>query len=307
MTHDPAVTRPRVWLPFLVVVLIWGSTWIVIRDQLGSGAVQVPPSWSVSYRFFVAGLALAVVAAVRRERVAVTRGFLGFAGALALLQFVLNFNFVYRAEAHITSGLVAVVFALLVVPNAVLGRVVLKQPVSGRFVAGSAVAASGVALLFVHELRADPGGARETLAGIALTGCAILSASGANVMQATDRARRYPMVATLAAAMLMGSAMDAAFALVTVGPPVIDPRPAYLAGVLYLGLIGSSLAFTLYFRIIRAIGPAKAAYNGVMVPVVAMALSTLFEGYRWSVLAGAGAALAMTGLVIALSARRPAR
>ncbi len=306
MTSDPAVARPRVWLPFLVVVLIWGSTWIVIRDQLGSGGVTVPPSWSVSYRFLVAGLALGAVAIVRRERVAWTRDFLGFAAALALLQFVLNFNFVYRAEAHITSGLVAVVFALLVVPNAVLARLFLKQRVSARFVAGSAVAAAGVALLFVHEARADPGAVGATLTGIALTGCAILSASCANVMQATARARRHAMVPTLAVAMLMGSAMDAAFALATVGPPVIDPRPAYLAGVLYLGFVGSSLAFTLYFRIIRAIGPAKAAYNGVMVPVVAMALSTLFEGYRWSALAAAGALLAMAGLVIALSARRPA-
>lgn len=307
MTHDPAVTRPRVWLPFLTVVLIWGSTWIVIRDQLGAGAAGVPPSWSVSYRFLVAGLTLAAIALVRREKVAVTRGFLGFAAVLALAQFVLNFNFVYRAESHITSGLVAVVFALLIVPNAVLARVFLGQRVGGRFLAGSAVAIAGVVLLFVHEARADPSGPGATLIGIGLTACAILSASTANVMQATERARRYPMIPMLATAMLMGAAMDAAFAFATVGPPVIDPRPAYLAGVLYLGLVGSSLAFTLYFRIIRAIGPAKAAYNGVMVPVVAMALSTLFEGYRWSALPAAGAALAMVGLVIALSARRPAR
>jgi drug/metabolite transporter (DMT)-like permease len=307
MTHDPAVTRPRVWLPFLTVVLIWGSTWIVIRDQLGAGAAGVPPSWSVSYRFLVAGLALAAIALARRERVAVTKGFLGFAAVLALAQFVLNFNFVYRAEGHITSGLVAVVFALLIVPNAVLARVFLGQRAGGRFLAGSAVAIAGVVLLFVHEARADPSGPGATLVGIGLTACAIVSASVANVMQATERARRHPMIPMLATAMLMGSAMDAAFAFATVGPPVIDPRPAYLAGVLYLGLVGSSLAFTLYFRIIRAIGPAKAAYNGVMVPVVAMALSTLFEGYRWSALPAAGAALAMMGLVIALSARRPAR
>jgi drug/metabolite transporter (DMT)-like permease len=304
MTHEPAIARPRVWLPFLTVVLIWGSTWIVIRDQLGAGGVRVPPSWSVSYRFLVAGIALTTVALARRERVAVTPGFLGFAALLALAQFVLNFNFVYRAEGHITSGLVAVVFALLIVPNAVLARIFLGQRVGGRFLAGSAVAIAGVVLLFVHEARADPSGPGATLLGIALTGGAILSASSANVMQATERARRYPMVPTLATAMLMGAAMNAAFAIATVGAPVIDLRPAYLAGVLYLGLVGSSLAFTLYFGLIRAIGPAKAAYNGVMVPVVAMALSTLFEGYRWSALPAAGAALAIVGLVIALSARR---
>ena len=139
-------------------------------------------------------------------------------------------NFVYRAEGHITSGLVAVVFALLIVPNAVLARIFLGQRVGGRFLAGSAVAIAGVVLLFVHEARADPSGPGATLLGIALTGGAILSASSANVMQATERARRYPMVPTLATAMLMGAAMNAAFALATVGPPVIDLRPAYQIG-----------------------------------------------------------------------------
>ena len=72
-------------------------------------------------------------------------------------------------------------------------------------------------------------------------------------------------------------------------------------------MFASALAFPLYFGVIRAIGPAKAAYSSVMVPVIAMLLSTLFEGYRWSALAVAGAVLAIAGLVIALRARRPTR
>jgi drug/metabolite transporter (DMT)-like permease len=113
------------------------------------------------------------------------------------------------------------------------------------------------------------------------------------------------MVPTLATAMLIGAALDAAWAWITTGPPVIEPRWSYLAGVLYLGVVASSLAFTLYFRIIRTIGPAKAAYNSVIVPVIAMLLSTVFEDYRWTPLAAAGGVLAGIGLVVALSARRP--
>lgn len=104
-----------------------------------------------------------------------------------------------------------------------------------------------------------------------------------------------------------GAAIDALWAWITVGPPVFDARIGYVAGVLYLGLAASALAFTLYFGVIRAIGPAKAAYSSVIVPVIAMLLSTLFEGYRWSWLAALGAALAMFGLVLALRARRPNR
>ena len=299
----PASTRAAILIPFAIVTLIWGSTWLVIRDQLG----VVPASWSVAYRFLVAGTALTIWAIVKRERFAFdVRGWM-FIAALGAAQFVLNFNFVYRAEQFVTSGLVAVVFALLLVPNALFARIFLGQRLGRQLMLGSLVAMAGVTLLFLHEARSDPRGTATALTGIAFTFCGVLSASAANVMQATETAKRYPMIATLALAMLFGAAIDASYAWITTGPPVFDMRAAYVAGILYLGLAASALAFPLYFSVIRVIGPAKAAYSSVIVPVIAMLLSTLFESYRWSLLAGAGAALAGVGLVIALMARRPAR
>nr|WP_276588813.1 MULTISPECIES: EamA family transporter [unclassified Sphingomonas] len=290
-------------IPFGIVTLIWGSTWLVIRDQIA----VVPPSWSVSYRFLVGGLAMAAVALARRERLGFDARGWGFAVLLGVSQFCLNFNFVYRAEAFITSGLVALVYALLLVPNAVLARVFLGQRMGRQLIVGSAVAMGGVALLFVHEARSATAGPGAALTGIGLTLCGIAAASTANVMQATQTAKRYPMAAMLAVAMLIGAALDAGVAYALTGPPVIELRLGYFAGILYLGLFGSAVAFTLYFQVLRAIGPAKAAYSGVIVPVIAMLLSTLFEGYRWSPLAVGGAVLAAIGLVIALRARRPAR
>lgn len=296
-------TQPRILIPLALVTIIWGSTWLVIRDQLG----VVPPSWSVAYRFLAAGLAMLAVALWRRERMTLdARGWI-FAATLGLFQFCLNFNFVYRAEGYITSGLVAVLFALLVIPNALFGRVFLGQRLGAQFLAGSVVAMAGVGLLMLHELRADTTGTGATALGFLLTGAAILSASAANVMQAGETAKAYPMATMLGWSMLIGVALNAVFALLTVGAPVFDWRAGYVLGVLYLGIAGSAVAFTLYFGVIRVIGPAKAAYSGVATPVIAMVLSTLFEGYRWSLLAAAGAALAGGGLVIALRARRPNR
>ena len=299
----PRSTRAAILVPFALVTLIWGSTWLVIRDQLG----VVPPSWSVTYRFIVAGVAMAIVATMKGERFTLDARGWAFAAAIGLLQFCLNFNFVYRAEHYITSGLVAVVFAILLVPNALFARILLGQRMGRQLIAGSAVAMAGIALLFVHEARTGPAGSAATLAGIGFTGCAILAASMANVLQATQTARRYPMMATLAVAMLLGATLDGATAWWLTGPPVVEMRAAYWAGILYLGLAGSAFAFPLYYKVLREIGPAKAAYSSVIVPVIAMLLSTLFEGYRWSPLAGAGAALAGVGLVIALRARRPNR
>lgn len=302
-SSPPQSTRLAVLVPFAIVTLIWGSTWIVIRDQLG----HVPASWSVTYRFLIAGVAMLGWALWQRESLKLDARGWAFALALGLTQFCLNFNFVYRAEAHITSGLVAVVFALLLVPNAVFARIFLGQRMGAQLLAGSAVAVAGVALLFVHEARADPTGIDELLLGIGLTMAAVLSASIANVMQATPTAKTYPMATMLGIAMLLGAALDAAFAWATTGPPVIEARWGYWLGTLYLGLAGSALAFPLYFGVLRTIGPAKAAYSSVIVPVIAMLLSTLFEGYRWSLLAAAGAVLVAAGLVVALRARRPNR
>lgn len=301
--EKPQSTRAAILIPFAIVTLIWGSTWIVIRDQIA----VVPPSWSVSYRFLVAGFAMTAWALARRESFRLdVRGY-AFAAAIGVFQFCLNFNFVYRAEGFITSGLVAVVFAMLLVPNALLARVFLGQRLGRQLLAGSGVAMAGVTLLFVHEARSDPHGPAASLIGIAWTLVAILSASTANVMQATRTAKRYPMAATLAIAMLLGAGLDACAAWFIAGPPSFEPRLGYVAGIVYLGLAASALAFPLYYRVLRVIGPAKAAYSSVIVPVIAMLLSTLFEGYRWSPLAVAGAALTGVGLVIALSARRPNR
>ena len=302
-TARPNSTRGAILIPFGVVTLIWGSTWLVIRDQLGI----VPPSWSVSYRFAVAGVAMTIWALIRRDSFRLDARGYAFAAAVAVSQFCCNFNFVYRAEGYITSGLVAVTFALLLVPNAAFARLFLGQRMGRQLLAGSSVAMAGVTLLFVHESRTDPMGAVSSLTGIGWALAAVLSASTANVLQATDTAKRYPMGSTLAIAMLFGAALDAAFAWVSSGPPVIEPRWGYVAGIVYLGLFASAIAFPLYFSVIRVIGPAKAAYSSVIVPVIAMLLSTLFEGYRWSPLAIGGAALAGVGLVIALSARRPSR
>ena len=301
--QTPNSARLSVLIPFAAVTLIWGSTWIVITGQLG----VVPPTWSVTYRFLIAGVAMLLWAVVTRQSLKLDARGIGFAALMGAFQFALNFNFVYRAEMHVTSGLVAVVFALLLVPNAVFARIFLGQRMGRQLVIGSLIAMAGVGLLFLHELRRDPTASGEIWLGIGLTFLAVLSASVANVMQATDTAKRYPMATMLGWAMLLGAAMDGTFAWITTGPPVFDSRLSYIAGVLYLGIFGSAVSFPLYFNVLRKIGPAKAAYSSVIIPVLAMLLSTVFEGYRWSLLAGAGALLAGAGLVLALRARRPNR
>jgi drug/metabolite transporter (DMT)-like permease len=291
---------PKVLLPFLLITLIWSSTWIVIKDQLGA----VPPVWSVTYRFVISGAAMLIIAALMGQGIRLGRGGWVLAVLLGTMQFVVNYNFVYAAELYITSGLAAVVFALLVIPNSVLAWLFFGQRVSGRFVAGSAIAMAGVALLFVQEVRAAGTSTGDVLKGLGFVLVAVLAASGSNVMQLMPAVRGRPIAPMLGWAMIYGALLDGSFAWMFVGPPVLETRVGYWLGLLYLGLVASSLAFWLYYEIIRKVGPARAAYSSVLIPIIAMLISTVAENYVWSPLALAGAVLGVVGLIVALQAGR---
>jgi drug/metabolite transporter (DMT)-like permease len=287
-------------VPFIIFTGVWGSTWIVIRDQIGT----VPPQWSVAYRFMIAAVAMALVARWKGQSLKIDRGGLIAALVLGITQFSVNFNSVYLAERFITSGVVATVFALLLIPNSLLAWAFLDHKPNRRFLMAGLVAVAGVALLFIHEIRSSPAEPRDIAIGLALTLLGLLGASAANVYQAGKEATRHPLLALLAWSMAIGAVLDAILAFAVAGPPVVEARLGYWAGVLYLALFGSVLCFALYFPVVRKIGPGKAAYSSVMVPIIAMSLSTMFEGYRWSTLAVAGGVLALGGMLLALAGRR---
>ena len=293
-----ALLRPRIALPFLAISLIWGSTWLVIIGQIDG----VPPAWSVAWRFVLATAGMFVVVVATGNRLAMPLKAHGLALAVGLCQFAGNYNFVYQAERHLTSGIVAVMIGLMIVPNAVLGRLLLRQPVTARFAVGSAVAIAGIALLLVNEAREAPLGGDIGL-GIWLALGAMIAASVSNVIQAGETGRLVPLVTLIAWAMLYGTAADVALAWTLSGAPVLPSGGLYWAGTVYLAIAGSVVTFPLYYGLIREIGAGRAAYHNVLVVIVAMLLSTLFEGYRWSALAIAGSALALVGLVVALRAK----
>ena len=173
----------------------------------------------------------------------------------------------------------------------------LGQRPSARFVWSSLVAVAGIALLFVHELHQHAASTRQVVAGIGITLVGMIGAATANVVQARPEIRRYPLFALLAWSMAAGAIIDAVIAFAMTGPPTFDSSFSYWGGVLYLALFGSVLTFSLYYPVVRKIGPAKAAYSSVLVPIIAMGFSTALEGYRWTPIAVAGAVLALGGML----------
>lgn len=301
--EEQGLLRPGVILPFLITGSIWGSTWFVITGQIDG----VPAAWSVFYRFALATPALFLVAALMKRRLKLTAPEHKLALLVGLFQFSGNFLFVYHAELYVTSGIVAMMFGLLMVPNALLARVFIGERTRGGFWIGSAVAIVGVSLLLLHEWRANPDagvvGGNVGL-GIVLAMLGILAASVANVIQANPTGRGVPMVSLLAWAMLYGTVFDLGFAFLTAGPPPVPTSATYWGGIVYLALIGSVVTFPLHYNLVREIGAGRTAYNSILTISVAMLISTLFEDYLWTWLTASGMVLAVIGMVLALKARR---
>lgn len=295
---EATLLRPRIIIPFVLTGIIWGSTWWVITDQIDG----VAPSWSVATRFAVATPAMFLLAMAMKRSLRIGRNGQLLAFAIGIAQFCGNFNFVYRAELHLTSGIVAVMFTMLIVFNAAFGWWLLGQRITRDFVIGTLVAMAGIALLLWHEAGLNPLGGSIGL-GIFWAILGIVAASIANVVQANQTGRALPMVSLLAWAMLYGTIADFALAWFTAGPPVLPDRATFWLGIGWLALAGSVVTFPLHYTLVREIGAGRAAYNGIVTVIVAMLLTTLFEAYRWTPLTVAGALLALCGLVIALRAR----
>lgn len=282
-----------------VVVLIWGTTWYVIKFQLG----VVEPEISLVYRFGLAALCLFGYARLAGSPLGLSwrdHRFIALQGATL---FCLNYWMTYLSTQYLTSGLVAVLFTAIIFFNIVNGRMILGTAIEGRVLAAAGAGVVGVALLFLPELQAamhEPLIAR----GAALALGATYLASLGNMAASRNTRAGLPVVTVNAYGMAYGAAGLAAIALLRGAPLDFDPRWPYVLSLLYLSLAGTALAFGLYLALIRRIGASRAAYTSVLFPVVALVVSTLFEGYRWSLPAVIGLAVLVAGNALALGGTR---
>jgi drug/metabolite transporter (DMT)-like permease len=284
---------------YIAAVLIWGSTWIAITFQLG----KVPPEVSVAYRFALASLFLLLWCAVRGLRLAFSwRDHLWMALQGALL-FGLNYVCVYLAEGEINSGLVAVIFSLMVFFNIIGTRFFFATPLRPVALLGALVGVGGVALVFLPELAQVSEKGRPAL-GLAFALAGTLSASLGNMAAARNYGRGLPVVQLNTFGMLYGALFVALYAVAIGQPFLFDWSAGYLLSLGYLALFGSVLAFGAYLTLMGQIGADRAGYITVAIPIVALLISTLFEGLRWQIYTGVGIALCMVGNVLVLRRRK---
>ncbi|HEV3017542.1 MAG TPA: EamA family transporter [Burkholderiaceae bacterium] len=280
---------------YACAVLIWGSTWLAIKFQLG----VVPPAVSVAWRFAAAALILMAYAGLRRLTLrfdARTHLWLAVQG---LLLFGINYVLVYLSEQTLASGLVALIFSLITFFNIVGLRLFFSVPVKRAALGGAVLGVIGVALVFWPELvnfSVSPG--RRT--GVILALIATVFASLGNMAATRSHRIELPVVQGNAWAMLYGALFVAVYAALDGERFVFDGSIAYVVSLLYLAVFGSVIAFVAYLTLLGRIGADRAGYTAVAIPVVAVALSTFFEDLHWNAPMVAGIAMCVAGNVLVL-------
>lgn len=285
-------------LLYSVTVLIWGSTWFAIEFQLG----VVEPEVSIVYRYAAAALVLFGWARVRGLSLRYGLRDHAWFMLLGLLLFGLNYVLAYRAQIYITSALTAIAFSSIVWMNIINARLLFGVRAGARVLFGAALGIAGIVTLFAPQIGAlsltD-----SVFIGVLLAVAGAFVASLGNMASQAAQKRKLPIVQSNAWGMLYGTAFSALIAVVRGLPFDVDTSPAYLVSLAYLAIFGSIIAFGAYLQLLGRIGAHRAGYAMVMFPVVALVLSSVFEGMAITGNIVAGTILALVGNLFVIESR----
>lgn len=278
------------------IVLAWGSTWLAIKYQLGT----VAPAVSICWRFALAAIAMAVLCRLRGLSLRMNRTQHARLALMGALMFSANYELIYEAERHLTSGLVALIFSLLPLFNLLLGAVLLGRRLPLRALAGVGVGVTGVVITFWPDIVAFDL-AKTGSIGLVLALAGTLVASLANMVVLGNAERGIQVLPGTAVAMFYGAVCCALLVVLRGDRFAIDLSATYLLSLVYLALVGSVLAFGFYLTLLGRIGIERTAYSALLIPIVALVISHFFEGYEWNARLTVGLLLALGGNAVTLA------
>ena len=285
---------------YIVTVLIWGSTFFAIEFQLGN----VEPEVSIFYRYAMASLLLFGWSALRGLKLRFEmRAHVWFV-LLGFLLFGINYILTYHAQIHITSALCAIGFSMMLWMNIINSRVFFGVRAGRRVLLGAVLGIVGMITLFAPQI-SEFAFTDTVFLGSVLAVLGALSASFGNMVSQKAQKLKLPIVQSNAWGMFYGALMTGTVTAIEGHPFVFDLSTGYVASLLYLTIFGSIVAFGAYLTLLGRIGAHKAGYAMVMFPVIALVLSTFFEGLEIDGSIIIGTALVLTGNLFVLKAEPP--
>jgi drug/metabolite transporter (DMT)-like permease len=282
---------------FVLLCIIWGSTWLVIKVGYGG----LGPFNVAAIRFAIAAAIFAALVSVLRAPWPRSRTEWGLVVWVGTALYAADYGLIYWGEQFIESGLTAILFATLPLMTAVLAhRYVPGERMTLRKLAGTLLAFFGVAALFADHLRIDASKAWPMLAIIASAWCA----AGAGVASKRHGASLHP-AALNAPAMLVGAVLLTAASLVAGDGFAIPRDPSTWWAILYLAVVGSVVTFLIYFDLLKTWSVTTLSFISVFTPVVALVLGFVVLGERPTAWTGLGAVLVLAGVALAVTDSHP--
>ena len=282
-------------LLYITTILIWGSSWLAIKFQLG----YVDPMVSVAYRFLLASAIswIYCLYSGRLMRFGLLDQIFMFLQGTCL--FSLNYMLFYISELTLTSGLAAVIFSTLVVMNMLNGIIFLKNRFEMRMVLGACLGIAGIVMVFFPEINNFEMG-DENLTATAIAVLATFLASLGNIASARNQQNGVPVIQANTYGMTYGALLMLVLSFASGKEFTIEMTGAYIGSLLFLSVFASIFAFLSYLTLVGRVGVERGAYASLLFPLVALVISSVYEGYDWTTYAGTGVALIITGNLLIL-------
>ena len=280
---------------YILTILIWGTTWYVIKFQLG----VVAPEVSVAYRFLLAGAIMFCYCFFKQTNLVFPARDHLFFMIQGFFLFSLNYMLFYHSTFILTTGLIAVIFTSMLIFNTINSAILFKTPISSTFILAALLGVLGIVLIFMPELQKLNFG-KATLYALFLAFAGSYSASLGNMASMRNQRQQIPVLQANTWGMLYGSVLTCLYAYFSNLNFNFDFSAVYIFSLVYLALFGTVIAFWSYLTLLGRIGAGNAAYATVLFPIVALLISTVFEDYQWSLMAVLGVLISLTGNILLL-------
>jgi len=283
-------------LLYIITVVIWGTTWIAINYQLGDVAVEA----SITYRFGLAAIVLFVFCYIKKLPVKFSIAQHGIFLAFGVTLFGGNYFFLYLSQEHINSALSSIAFSTLMLANIINARIWYKTEISKQVYLGGALGLFGIVTLFWPQIN-DVQLSTATFTGLGLALLGVFLASLGNMLSIKNQKDKLPIVQSNAWGMTYGALFMGMTVLIQGNSFTFSYTLTYISSLLYLSIFGSVIAFGCYLSLLNKIGPHKASYSAIMFPAIAVAISTVIEGFVWNSYTISGFICMVIGNIVVLA------
>jgi drug/metabolite transporter (DMT)-like permease len=284
---------------YLVTVLIWGTSWYAMELQL-----VLPGELAIAQRYLLSAVMLVGYCLLTERSLRFSRRDHLFMALQGFFLFSLNYILFYWAAAYLVSGLLAVCFSTITVMNIANGALLYRRRVEPKVALAALLGLIGIGLVFWPEL-AKVDLSRTAAVGLALSLVATYAASLGNMVTVRHQGAGIPVLEANAIGMSYGALFTLIIVVARGIPFEFVWTPSYLGALFYLAFFASIIGFGAYLTLIERIGADRAAYTGVLFPIVALGVSTFLENYRWTASAVIGVLLVLAGNLLVLARRRP--